>query len=374
MTDKLTQLRAMTEVVADTGDIEAIRQFSPQDATTNPSLLFKAAALPHYASLLTDARTSAEAAGGSDEALDGLEWRDVGPYRGGRVTAVTGVPGRPNVYFMGATGGGVWKTENAGRTWENLSDGWFEVGTIGSVAVAESDPNVIYVGTGESPIRGVTTSHGDGVWKSTDGGQSWVHIGLPESGQISKIQVHPGDPDIALVGVQGQIWGPNEERGVYRTTDGGTTWQHVLKVGPRTGASDLRMDPTNPRVLYAAMWNHGRTPWFIHSGGTDGGIYKSTDGGDNWNKLEGGLPENDIQTELKRINRGGESRKSTMPSLLERLDNIGHQKPLLPKPLSVTAARFYLGSACDTCIELIDKRSLDKLRSEVIKDCSSEEG
>ena len=229
-------------------------------------------------------------AAAATEALDGLEWREVGPYRGGRVTAVTGVPGRPNVYFMGATGGGVWKTENAGRTWENLSDGWFEVGTIGSVAVAESDPNVIYVGTGESPIRGVTTSHGDGVWKSTDGGQSWVHIGLPESGQISKIQVHPGDPDIALVGVQGQIWGPNEERGVYRTTDGGTTWQHVLKVGPRTGASDLRMDPTNPRVLYAAMWNHGRTPWFIHSGGTDGGIFKSTDGGDSWNKLTGGLP------------------------------------------------------------------------------------
>jgi len=225
------------------------------------------------------------------EALDGLEWREVGPYRGGRVTAVTGIPGQPNVYYMGATGGGVWKTENAGRTWENLSDGWFKVGTIGSVAVAESDPNVIYVGTGESPIRGVTTSHGDGVWKSSDGGQSWAHIGLPESGQISKIQVHPGNPDIAFVGVQGQIWGPSEERGVYRTTDGGQTWQQVLKIGPRTGASDLRMDPTNPRVLYAAMWNHGRTPWFIHSGGTDGGIYKSTDGGDSWKKLAGGLPE-----------------------------------------------------------------------------------
>ena len=225
------------------------------------------------------------------EALDGLEWRNVGPYRGGRVTAVTGVPGQPNVYYMGATGGGVWKTKNAGRTWENLSDGWFEVGTIGALAVSESDPNVIYVGTGESPIRGVTTSHGDGVWKSTDGGASWTHIGLPESGQISKIQVHPDDPDVAFVGVQGQIWGPNEERGVYRTTDGGETWQHVLKIGPRTGASDLRMDPTNPRILYAAMWNHGRTPWFIHSGGTDGGIYKSTDGGDTWKKLEGGLPE-----------------------------------------------------------------------------------
>ena len=161
-------------------------------------------------------------------ALDGLEWRNVGPWRGGRVTAVTGVPGNRSLYYMGATGGGVWKTENAGRTWENLSDGYFEVGTIGAVAVAESDPNVIYVGTGESPIRGVTTSHGDGVWKSTDGGKSWTHIGLENSGQIANIRIHPRDPDVAWVGVQGQIWGPNEDRGVFRTRDGGATWAHVL--------------------------------------------------------------------------------------------------------------------------------------------------
>ena len=244
-------------------------------------LLSLAVALPH-----ADAAEPAAV----DE-LQGLEWRFVGPYRGGRVTAVTGVPGQPNLYYMGATGGGVWKTENAGRTWENLSDGFFEVGTIGAVAVAESDPNVIYVGTGEAPIRGVTTSHGDGVWKSTDAGKTWTHLGLKESGQISKIRIHPGDPDTAYVGVQGQIWGPNEERGVFRTTDGGETWEHVLKVGPQTGATDLRMDPSNPRVLYAAMWNHGRKPWFIHSGGTDGGIFKTTDGGDNWARLTGGLPE-----------------------------------------------------------------------------------
>ncbi|MBT8050814.1 MAG: glycosyl hydrolase [Gammaproteobacteria bacterium] len=225
------------------------------------------------------------------EALDGLEWRFVGPYRGGRVTAVTGVPGRPNLYYMGATGGGVWKTVNAGQTWENLSDGYFKVGTIGAVAVAESDHNVVYVGTGEAPIRGVTTSHGDGVWKSTDAGKTWTHLGLKKSGQISKIRVHPANPDIAYVGVQGQIWGPSEERGVFRTVDGGKTWEHVLKAGPQTGATDLRMDPTNPRILYAAMWNHGRKPWFIHSGGTDGGIFKTTDGGDSWFKLGGGLPE-----------------------------------------------------------------------------------
>ena len=227
---------------------------------------------------------------GSD-ALDGLKWREIGPYRGGRVTTVTGVPGNPNLYYRGATGGGVWKTENAGRTWDNISDGFFKVGTIGAVAVSESDNNVIYVGTGESPIRGVTTSHGDGVWKSTDAGKTWRHIGLEESGQISKIRIDPRNPDVVFVGVQGQIWGPNEERGVFRTTDGGKSWEQVLKAGPQTGASDLRMDPTNPRVLYAAMWNHGRKPWYIHSGGTDGGIFKTVDGGDTWNKLKGGLPE-----------------------------------------------------------------------------------
>lgn len=223
--------------------------------------------------------------------LDGLEWRLVGPYRGGRVTTVTGVPDNPMLYYMGATGGGVWKTENAGTTWTNISDEYFKVGTIGAVAISESDNNVLYVGTGESPIRGVTTSSGDGMWKSSDAGKTWEHVGLEKSGQISRIKIHPTDPDIAFVAVQGQIWGPNDERGVFRTTDGGKSWQHVLKVNANTGAADLRMDPTNPRILYAAMWNHGRKPWFIHSGGTDGGIYKSTDAGDTWVKLTGGLPE-----------------------------------------------------------------------------------
>lgn len=223
--------------------------------------------------------------------LKGLEWREIGPYRGGRVTTVAGVPGKPMLYYMGSTGGGVWRTENAGTTWENLSDEFFKVGTIGAVAVSESDNNVLYVGTGESPIRGVTTSQGDGMWKSSDAGKTWKHIGLEKSGQIAQIAIHPDNPDIAWVAVQGQIWSPNEERGIFRTTDGGKNWEHVLKVSANAGAADISLDPTNPRIIYAAMWNHGRTPWFIHSGGTDGGIFKSTDGGDSWKKLTGGLPE-----------------------------------------------------------------------------------
>jgi photosystem II stability/assembly factor-like uncharacterized protein len=242
-------------------------------------------------SLLTWPVLSKDGAGVDTALLKGLKWRLVGPYRGGRVTTVTGVPDKPLLYYMGATGGGVWKTENAGTTWENISDEYFKVGTIGAVAVSESDNNVLYVGTGESPIRGVTTSAGDGMWKSSNAGKTWTHIGLEKSGQISRIEIHPTNPDIAWVAVQGQIWGPNEERGVFRTTDGGDSWEHVLKVSADTGASDLSLDPSNPRIIYAALWNHGRKPWFVHSGGTDGGIYKSVDGGDNWKKLTGGLPE-----------------------------------------------------------------------------------
>jgi photosystem II stability/assembly factor-like uncharacterized protein len=220
-----------------------------------------------------------------------LDWREIGPWRGGRVTAVTGVPGNDRLYYMGATGGGVWKTTNAGISWENISDEDFNVGTIGAIAVADADINVIYVGTGEAPIRGVTTSHGDGLYKSTDAGATWKHIGLPESGQIARIIVHPKDPDLVYVAVQGQIWGPNEARGVYRSKDGGETWEAILQVDDQTGATDLSMDPSNPRIIYASMWEHGRTPWFIKSGGTAGGLFKTTDGGDTWEKLEGGLPE-----------------------------------------------------------------------------------
>ncbi|MEO1369306.1 MAG: glycosyl hydrolase, partial [Acidobacteriota bacterium] len=226
-----------------------------------------------------------------ESAYASMTWRHIGPWKGGRVTAVTGVPGAPHRFFMGATGGGVWRTESAGHAWENVSDGHFETTTIGAIAVAPSDPNVVYVGTGESPIRGVTTSHGDGVYKSTDGGDTWARLGLEATRQIAKIVVHPGDPDRAWLAAQGNPWGDSAERGVYYTEDGGLTWEPVLQEDLRTGATDLVMDPTNPRILYAALWQHRRSPWFIESGGPGSGLHKSTDGGETWTRLGGGLPE-----------------------------------------------------------------------------------
>jgi photosystem II stability/assembly factor-like uncharacterized protein len=221
---------------------------------------------------------------------DGLEWRNVGPFRGGRVTAVAGVPSQPLTFYMGAAGGGVWKTEDAGTSWRNVSDGFFRTGTIGAIAVADVDPNVIYVGTGEAPIRGVASSHGDGVYKSTDAGRTWRKIGLTESRQISRVLVHPRDPDLVYVAAQGSRWGPSAERGIYRSNDGGATWKRVHQVDQTTGPSDLAMDATNPRILYAGYWDHQRTPWQVRSGGRGSGVYKSTDGGDSWTRLTEGLP------------------------------------------------------------------------------------
>ena len=220
-----------------------------------------------------------------------LEWRNIGPFRGGRVTAVAGHPDQPFTYYMGATGGGVWKTTNGGVSWSNVSDGYFNTGTIGALAVAESDANVIYAGTGESPIRGVSTSHGDGVYKSSDAGRTWVHLGLETTRQISKITVHPSNPDIVYVGAQGSPWAATEERGVYRSIDGGANWERVLYVNADTGVSFLSMDATNPGVIYAGMWDHRREPWNVRSGGPGSGLYKTTDGGNNWQKLEKGLPK-----------------------------------------------------------------------------------
>ena len=219
-----------------------------------------------------------------------LEWRNIGPFRGGRVTAVAGHVDQTFTFYMGATGGGLWKTENGGVSWENISDGYFNTGTIGGIAVARSDSNVIYAGTGESPIRGVTTSHGDGVYKSTDAGKTWKHIGLELTRQIAKVVVHPKDANLVYVAAQGSPWAATDERGIYRSSDGGDTWEKVLFVDKNTGASFLTMDPNNPQVLYASMWDHRREPWTVISGGPGSGLYKTTDGGDNWIELSNGLP------------------------------------------------------------------------------------
>lgn len=221
----------------------------------------------------------------------GLTWREAGPFRGGRATAVAGVPTRPFVYYFGATGGGVWKTTDAGNTWRNVTDGYLRLGSIGAIAVAPSDENVVYVGTGEAPVRGQSSSFGDGVYRSTDAGKTWVKLGLDRTRQISRIAVHPSNPDIVYVAAQGSRWQPTNDRGIYRSMDGGRSWSRVLFVSDSAGPSDLSMDPTNPRILYAAFWQHQRTPWQVRSGGRHSGIWKSTDGGDTWTRLSEGLPK-----------------------------------------------------------------------------------
>ena len=219
----------------------------------------------------------------------GLRYRMVGPNRGGRVTAVTGVPSEPATFYMGVASGGVWKTTDAGQTWFPISDGKIPVGSIGAIEVAPSDPTVIYVGTGSDDIRS-NVSIGRGVYRSIDGGQTWSFVGLPDVGQIGAVRVHPTNPDIVYVSATGNPFKPNPERGIFRTKDGGRTWQKVLFISDSTGASDIEMQPGNPDVLFAVMWRGQRKPWTIISGAHEGGVYKSIDGGDHWTKLTAGLP------------------------------------------------------------------------------------
>ncbi len=209
--------------------------------------------------------------------------------RGGRVTAVAGVPGNQQLYYMGSTGGGVWRTADAGATWTNISDGFFEAGSIGALAVAESDPNIIYAGTGSACPRG-NISPGIGIYKSSDAGKTWQHIGLREAGMIGRIQVHPSNPNLVYVAVVGNLFKPTKERGIYRSRDGGKTWDHVYAVSDRTGAVDVTMDRKNPDVLIAGLWTVERKPWTIESGSAEGGIVKTTDGGNTWQRLRTGLP------------------------------------------------------------------------------------
>ncbi|MEM9849454.1 MAG: glycosyl hydrolase [Bacteroidota bacterium] len=221
----------------------------------------------------------------------GLSFRNIGPFRGGRANAITGVLNDPMTYYFGSVGGGVWKTEDAGLNWKNISDGYLKTGSVGAIAIADSDPNIIYLGMGEHAVRGVMTSHGDGMYKSMDAGKTWQHIGLEQSRHIAEIRIHPDNPDLVYVAVQGALHKASEARGIYKSEDGGKTWTKVLYVNEDTGAADLSMDIHNPRILYAGMWDHRRYPWQVKSGGAGSGLYKSTDGGENWEKLSEGLPD-----------------------------------------------------------------------------------
>lgn len=243
------------------------------------------------ASLVTVLPTCFAASVTPEKLTSALHWRSVGHFVGGRVVAVTGVPQKPNLYYMGAVGGGVWKSDDYGLDWKNISDKYFDNSNIGAIAVAPSDPNVIYVGTGEPDIRN-TLLTGDGMYKSSDAGKTWKKIGLADTQTISKIIVDPQNPDVVYASSMGHVFEDNPQRGVFKSTDGGQTWKKVLFVNAKTGVIDLTMDPTNPQVLYAATWEAFRKHWTFSSGGPGSGIYKSTDGGANWTNIthKQGLP------------------------------------------------------------------------------------
>ncbi len=250
--------------------------------------------LPGQAATKPDSKAAKAAAAApayDKTALQALSWRSIGPYRGGRSVAAVGVESQPMTYYFGGTGGGVFKTTNGGADWKPVTDGQLGTGSVGALAVAESDPNVVYVGMGEACLRG-NLSHGDGVYKSVDAGKTWTKVGLEDTRHIGAVVVHPTNPDLVYVAALGHAFGANKDRGVFRSKDGGKTWEKVHFVDENTGAVDLAMDPSNPRVLFAGMYQVRRSPWGFDSGGPGSGLYKSTDGGDTWKKVEGeGLPK-----------------------------------------------------------------------------------
>src|SRR5581483_2388116 len=235
-------------------------------------------------------RISAQQARIDPTLYSGLQWRMIGPFRGGRVNGVTGVPGHLDTYYMGSVGGGVWKTTNSGRTWKPIFDSQ-PVASIGAVAVAPSATDTVYVGTGESDMRS-QISYGNGMYKSTDGGQTWRHVGLDNTRQIARVLVDPRDANLVYVAALGHPYGGNADRGVYRSKDGGASWQKVLFKSNDIGAVDLAIDLSNPRTIYASLWNTRRPPWSVYpaANGPGSGIFKSTDGGDTWSQIDKGIP------------------------------------------------------------------------------------
>jgi photosystem II stability/assembly factor-like uncharacterized protein len=227
--------------------------------------------------------TQIDAQSFDEQNYESLEYRLIGPFRGGRSAAVTGVPGKPNLYYFGATGGGIWKTTDGGRSWENISDGYFG-GSMGAITVSKSDPNVIYVGGGEKTVRG-NVSSGYGIWKSVDAGKTWTESGLKKSRHIPRIAVHPTNVDIVYAGVMGNLYKPTQERGVYKSTDGGKTWRKTLFANADAGVVDLQIDPSNPRILYASTWRINRTPYSLNSGGEGSALWKSIDSGETWTEI-----------------------------------------------------------------------------------------
>ncbi|EAR01374.1 hypothetical protein FB2170_11656 [Maribacter sp. HTCC2170] len=227
----------------------------------------------------------------TEHLYESMKYRNIGPFRGGRSTTVSGVFNDIFTYYMGATGGGVWKTTDGGNKWSNISDGYFNTTGIGDITPAPSNPNIIYVGTGESPVRGVKTSHGDGLYKSIDAGKTWKHMGMEKTRHISDVYVHPENPDKVYVAAQGNPWGPNEERGVYLSEDGGETFEKILYVNENSGIVDMTVDPNNPNFMMVATWEFWRKPWVVHNGGPGCRIYKTTDGGKNWKEINKGLPK-----------------------------------------------------------------------------------
>ncbi|RIA08295.1 sortilin (neurotensin receptor 3) [Flavobacteriaceae bacterium MAR_2010_72] len=230
----------------------------------------------------------------NEEQYSALEYRLIGPFRGGRSAAVTGVPNKPNLFYFGSTGGGIWKTSDGGRSWENISDGFFG-GSIGAISVAKNDPNVIYVGGGEKTVRG-NVSSGYGVWKSVDAGKTWTESGLKNSRHIPRIAIDPTDHNTVYAGVLGNIYKPTQDRGVYKSTDGGKTWKKTLFANEHAGVVDLLIDPTNPRILYASTWRVQRTPYSLSSGGEGSALWKSTDSGETWKEISTnkGFPEDTL--------------------------------------------------------------------------------